>query len=105
MENLPPDVLQPAAPKTPFRIDLDKPLPDLLRDVTAKVEQQYIKKALEEGPRQRRPLRPHLRPVAAEHQRQDRANTSWKSRRSRSAPTRTHDRPAGTRMAASAVRP
>jgi DNA-binding NtrC family response regulator len=46
IENLPADVLQPAVPKTPFTIDLEKPLPDLLRDVTAKVEHQYIKKAL-----------------------------------------------------------
>jgi transcriptional regulator with GAF, ATPase, and Fis domain len=46
LENLPQDVLMPAAPKTPFSIDLDKPLPDLLREVTTKVEHQYIKKAL-----------------------------------------------------------
>jgi DNA-binding NtrC family response regulator len=46
VENLPPEILQPAAPRTPFSIDLDKPLPDLLRDMTTKVEQQYIKKAL-----------------------------------------------------------
>jgi DNA-binding NtrC family response regulator len=48
-ENLPPEVLQPAAPKTPFSIDLEKPLPDLLREVTAKVEHQYIKKALKKA--------------------------------------------------------
>jgi DNA-binding NtrC family response regulator len=46
IENLPADVLQPATPKTPFSIDLEKPLPDLLREVTEKVEHQYIKKAL-----------------------------------------------------------
>jgi two-component system response regulator AtoC len=49
VENLPPEVLQPATPKTPFSIDLDKPLPDLLREVTVKVEQQYIKKALKKA--------------------------------------------------------
>lgn len=48
-ENLPPELLLPPTPKTPFSIDLDKPLPDLLRDVTAKVEQQYIKKALKKA--------------------------------------------------------
>ncbi len=46
VENLPTEVLQPAVPRTPFAIDLDKPLPDLLRDMTSKVEHQYIKKAL-----------------------------------------------------------
>ncbi len=49
LENLPPEVLQPSAPKTPFTIDLDKPLPDLLREVTAKVERQYIQKALKKA--------------------------------------------------------
>ncbi len=48
-ENLPPEVLQPATPKAPFSIDLEKPLPDLLREVTAKVEHQYIKKALKKA--------------------------------------------------------
>jgi transcriptional regulator with GAF, ATPase, and Fis domain len=49
VENLPTEVLQPAAPRTPFAIDLDKPLPDLLRDMTSKVEHQYIKKALKKA--------------------------------------------------------
>jgi DNA-binding NtrC family response regulator len=49
VENLPGEVLQPASPRTPFSIDLEKPLPDVLRDVTAKVEQQYIKKALKKS--------------------------------------------------------
>ena len=49
MENLPPEVLQPATPKTPFSIDLETPLPDLLKEVTIKVEQQYIKKALKKA--------------------------------------------------------
>jgi DNA-binding NtrC family response regulator len=47
--NLPREVLEPPAPRGPFIIDLDKPLPDLLREVTAKVEQQYIKKALKKS--------------------------------------------------------
>jgi transcriptional regulator with GAF, ATPase, and Fis domain len=49
VENLPPEVLQPAVPRTPFSIDLDKPLPDLIREMTVKVEQQYIKKALKKS--------------------------------------------------------
>src|SRR5581483_5090379 len=46
VENLPPEVLQPVVPKAPFSIDLEKPLPDVLKEMTTKVEQQYIKKAL-----------------------------------------------------------
>jgi DNA-binding NtrC family response regulator len=49
VENLPPEVLEPAAPKSGFSIDLDKPLPDLVREMTARVEQQYIKKALKKA--------------------------------------------------------
>jgi DNA-binding NtrC family response regulator len=45
-ENLPPDLLTPNTPKMPFRIDLDKPLPTLLTEMTAEVERQYIRKAL-----------------------------------------------------------
>src|SRR5262249_9774223 len=46
IENLPPEILTPAAPKQPFHIDLERPLPQLLREITATVEQQYISKAL-----------------------------------------------------------
>jgi DNA-binding NtrC family response regulator len=49
VENLPPELLVPAAPKNGFGIDLDRPLPDLLRDVTAKVERQYIQRALKKA--------------------------------------------------------
>src|SRR5438034_5038040 len=49
VENLPPEVLQPAAPKSAFSIDLDKSLPDLIREMTVRVEQQYIKKALKKS--------------------------------------------------------
>jgi DNA-binding NtrC family response regulator len=45
-ENLPPELSRPAAPKMPFHIDLDRPLPDLLKDAVASIEQQYIRKAL-----------------------------------------------------------
>src|SRR5262249_27800863 len=45
-ENLPPELTTPAAPKLPFHIDLDRPLPILLREAAANIEQQYIRKAL-----------------------------------------------------------
>jgi len=47
--DLPPDVLTPNAPKQPFVIDLETPLPQLLRDVSADIEQQYIRKALKKS--------------------------------------------------------
>jgi transcriptional regulator with GAF, ATPase, and Fis domain len=48
-ENLPPELTAPAAPKLPFGVDLDRPLPELLTEVTAKVEQMYIRKALKKS--------------------------------------------------------
>jgi DNA-binding NtrC family response regulator len=45
-ENLPPELTNPATPKLPFHIDLDRPLPVLLREAAATIEQQYIRKAL-----------------------------------------------------------
>ena len=49
VENLPPEIVTPAAPKLPFHVDLDRPLPDLLRDAVATIEQQYIRKALKKA--------------------------------------------------------
>jgi DNA-binding NtrC family response regulator len=49
MENLPSELTNPSSPKLPFAIDLDRPLPDLLREVCMDVEQQYIRKALEKS--------------------------------------------------------
>jgi DNA-binding NtrC family response regulator len=48
-EDLPPELMTPAAAKMPFNIDLERPLPDLLRDVTTEIEQQYIRKALKKS--------------------------------------------------------
>jgi DNA-binding NtrC family response regulator len=48
-ENLPPEVLTPPAPKLPFALDLRRPLTELLRQLTADVEQQYIRKALKKS--------------------------------------------------------
>jgi DNA-binding NtrC family response regulator len=45
-EDLPGELSSPQAGKAPFHVDLDRPLPDLLRDVQAEIEQQYIRKAL-----------------------------------------------------------
>jgi DNA-binding NtrC family response regulator len=45
-ENLPAEILMPHPPKLPFHINLDRPLPELLREVAATIEQQYIHKAL-----------------------------------------------------------
>jgi DNA-binding NtrC family response regulator len=48
-ENLPPEILNPNVPKMPFRIDLEKPLPTLLADMTLEIERQYIRKALKKS--------------------------------------------------------
>jgi DNA-binding NtrC family response regulator len=46
LENLPPEVVAPPAPKLPFHVDIDRPLPELLADAIASIEQQYLRKAL-----------------------------------------------------------
>jgi DNA-binding NtrC family response regulator len=45
-ENLPPELTQPAKRRSPFRIDLNTPLPELLKEIAADVEARYIRKAL-----------------------------------------------------------
>jgi DNA-binding NtrC family response regulator len=45
-ENLPPEIMAPHSPKVPFNIELDRKLPELLEEVMADVEMQYIRKAL-----------------------------------------------------------
>jgi two-component system response regulator AtoC len=47
--DLPPEMLSPNPPKHPFVIDLDTPLPQLLRDISSDVEQQYIRTALKKS--------------------------------------------------------
>jgi transcriptional regulator with GAF, ATPase, and Fis domain len=50
VENLPQELLAPPPrAKSPFSVDLDRPLPDLLQEVTARVERQYIQKALKKA--------------------------------------------------------
>ncbi|HEV3118538.1 MAG TPA: sigma-54 dependent transcriptional regulator [Gemmataceae bacterium] len=46
LENLPPEIVSPPAPKFPFPIDLDRPLPDLVREAVGQIEERYIRKAL-----------------------------------------------------------
>jgi DNA-binding NtrC family response regulator len=48
-ENLPADLSGPLAAKFPFEIDLNKPLSDVLRDVTQDIEERYIRKALKKS--------------------------------------------------------
>src|SRR5262249_28267029 len=45
-ENLPPELSTPSTPKLPFHIDMDRKLPDLLRDISVQVEKEYIRKAM-----------------------------------------------------------
>jgi len=48
-ENLPPEVLSAKPLKTPVTLDLNQPLPVLLRQMSAEIEQEYIRKALEQS--------------------------------------------------------
>lgn len=45
-ENLPSELSAPQAARTPFHVDLKKPLADIVRDAVADIEHQYIRKAL-----------------------------------------------------------
>ena len=45
-DNLPAEVVSPAAPKSPFQIDLNRPLPQLVKETIATLEKHYIQKAL-----------------------------------------------------------
>lgn len=47
-ENFPLELLRGDAPKPPFSVDINMPLPDILRRIQADVEQEYIRKALEQ---------------------------------------------------------
>lgn len=45
-ENLPPEVRAPARSKTALAVDLDRPLPDQLAELTACFEQRYLREAM-----------------------------------------------------------
>lgn len=47
--NLPADLLIPAATKMPFDIDINRSLPEVLREMDAVVESQFIRKALKKS--------------------------------------------------------
>ena len=46
LTSLPPEILYPPTPTLPFEVTLDRPLPELVRDIVATVEQEYLRKAL-----------------------------------------------------------
>jgi DNA-binding NtrC family response regulator len=46
-EHLSPELTRPPHERSPLKIDLAKPLPELLREATSRIEKQYIQKALE----------------------------------------------------------
>jgi DNA-binding NtrC family response regulator len=46
VENLPPELVSPPVSKLPLHVDLDRPLPELLREALVNIEQQYLRKAL-----------------------------------------------------------
>jgi DNA-binding NtrC family response regulator len=48
-ENLPPELTAAPPASQPFQIDLEKPLPDIIRETVAAIEQQYLRKALKRG--------------------------------------------------------
>ena len=48
-DNLPPEVAAAAAPRPPCPVDLDRPLPAVLRDAVDAIERQYIGKALKKA--------------------------------------------------------
>jgi DNA-binding NtrC family response regulator len=47
--HLPPELTTPHAQRSPYKIDLSQPLPDLTRAAVAALERQYIEKALEKA--------------------------------------------------------
>jgi DNA-binding NtrC family response regulator len=48
-ENLPPELAGPLTAKYPFDVDLNRPLAELLHEVTAEIEERYIRKALKKS--------------------------------------------------------
>lgn len=47
VENLPPELTRPPLSEDPFHVSLERPLPDVLREITHRIEEQYIRKALQ----------------------------------------------------------
>jgi transcriptional regulator with GAF, ATPase, and Fis domain len=64
-ENLPPEVVSPSKSKVAFDIDLTRPLQEMIRELTAEIEQRYLRKSPEEESWPRWSLRASLRDLAA----------------------------------------
>ena len=47
--NLPPELAHPTEPRLPFHIDPNLPLPEVLHQAVAAIEQQYLRKALKKA--------------------------------------------------------
>jgi DNA-binding NtrC family response regulator len=47
--HLPPELANPTPVKSPFHVTLDRPLPDVLREITTQIEKQYLCKALKKA--------------------------------------------------------
>jgi transcriptional regulator with GAF, ATPase, and Fis domain len=47
--HLPPELFGPRSSKPALEVDLQRPLPDLIREVSADIEKQYISKALDQS--------------------------------------------------------
>jgi DNA-binding NtrC family response regulator len=45
-DNLPQQILKPATPQVPFQVDLTRPLPEQLAELTAGFEERYLRRAL-----------------------------------------------------------
>lgn len=48
-ENLPAELSSPAPARNPFQIDLERPLPDQIAELTASFEEQYLRQALKKA--------------------------------------------------------
>jgi len=46
-DNLPPELFGAATREAGINVDIDRPLPDHLNDIIARVEEQYLRKALQ----------------------------------------------------------
>jgi DNA-binding NtrC family response regulator len=48
-ESLPESLTEPTPVRLPFAVDIERPLPDLIHETVAALEQQYIRKALQKS--------------------------------------------------------
>jgi DNA-binding NtrC family response regulator len=46
LKHLGPELTQPTSKRAPFKVDIGRPLPDLLKEMVAEVERRYLRKAL-----------------------------------------------------------